>query len=197
MIDALPAFLVFAVSTLFTPGPNNIMLTASGANFGFRRTIPHILGVDCGFAFMVFAVGMGLGAAFEAADTLQQVMRWIGAAFLIYLGLRIATAGRSETGAARGRPFRFYEAAAFQWVNPKAWAMAVGAYATFAPPDASPLTAAATFAAIFWLIGLTSSGAWAAFGVGIGRLLDTNLKLRVFNVALGALTIASVGLLFL
>lgn len=197
MIEVLPVFLVFAVSSLFTPGPNNIMLTASGANFGFRRSVPHILGVDIGFSFMTFAVGVGLGAAFEAADTLQTVMRWLGAAFLVYLGLRIAMSGRAETGAARGRPFRFYEAAAFQWVNPKAWAMAVGAYAAFAPPDVPAWTAAAAFAGVFFFVGLVSSVMWTSFGVAIGRLLDTRLKLRVFNVTLGTLTIASVALLFI
>lgn len=196
MIDVLPAFVAFAFASLFTPGPNNIMLTASGANFGFRRSLPHILGVDVGFSFMTFAVGMGLGAAFEAAAVIQEIMRWLGAAFLVYLGLRIAMARRADGGDAGARPFRFYEAAAFQWVNPKAWAMAVGAYAAFAPPGVAPEIAAGAFAAIFFFVGLMSSTMWTVFGVGVGRLLDTPLKLRVFNVTLGTLTIASVALLF-
>jgi len=195
--DSLPALLLFAVSTLFTPGPNNIMLTASGANWGLRRSLPHVLGVDLGFAFMVFAVGLGFGAVFAAIPEIQAILRWVGAAFLVYLGLRIALAGRSVDGVRRGRPFRFIEAAAFQWVNPKAWTVAVGAFAAFAPADSPAWATAALFAVILLFVGLAASLTWASFGTAIGRLLKTDRTLRVFNVTLGALTIASVGLLFM
>lgn len=196
MTEALPALILFALSTLYTPGPNNIMLAASGANYGLRRSLPHILGVDFGFSFMVFAVGLGIGVAFDAFPALQSVMRWVGAAFLVYLGLRIAMAGRAEGGGARGRPFRFIEAAAFQWVNPKAWTMAIGAFAAFAPAGVAPAVTAAAFACLFLVLGFGSSLLWAGAGVAIGRWLRSDRHLRLFNVTLGALTIASVGLLF-
>lgn len=196
MTEVLPFFMLFAVTNLFTPGPNNIMLTASGANYGLRRSLPHILGVDIGFSVMVFIVGLGFGVVFATAPELQTALRWIGAGFMIYLGLRIATAGRAKDGTRRGRPFRFIEAAAFQWVNPKAWTMAVGAFAAFAPPETAAWFVAAVFAAIFFVVGLASSTTWTAFGTAIGRLLHTDRRLRIFNVTLGALTIASVALLF-
>ena len=196
-MEILPFFLVFAVTTLFTPGPNNIMLTASGANYGLKRTLPHLFGVDCGFAFMVFLVGMGFGAVFSALPELQAIMRWIGATFLVCLGVMIAISGRTKDGTTRGRPLTFIEAAAFQWVNPKAWSMAIGTFATFAPEGVSALTTAAVFAGIFFVIGLASSMTWAGFGIGIRRALKSDLHLRIFNVTLGLLTIASVALLFI
>lgn len=197
MAEILPFFMLFAVTNLFTPGPNNIMLTASGANYGLRRSLPHVLGVDIGFSLMVFVVGLGFGVVFATVPELQTILRWVGAAFMVYLGLRIAIAGRAKDGTRRGRPFRFVEAAAFQWVNPKAWTMAVGAFAAFAPEGVAAWIVAATFAGIFFLFGLASSMTWTAFGTAIGRLLSTDLRLRVFNVTLGGLTIVSVALLFL
>jgi threonine/homoserine/homoserine lactone efflux protein len=132
LIDLLPAFALFALVSSITPGPNNTMLLASGVNFGFLRTIPHALGISLGFMLLVVAVGLGLGEIFTAAPWTYTALRWIGAAYLLYLAWCIATSGRmSEAGEHGGTPMTFLGAAAFQWVNPKAWVMAVGAITTY------------------------------------------------------------------
>src|SRR5262245_35169175 len=123
--ELLWALLVFVVVTLFTPGPNNAMLMASGLNFGFRRGLPHLWGVALGFAVMVLAVGLGLGALFAAYPAAYTVLKYVGAAYLLYLAWQIASASPHEEGGdPRGRPITFLEAAAFQWLNPKGWVMA-------------------------------------------------------------------------
>lgn len=132
--DLLLAFALFALVTSITPGPNNTMLLASGVNFGFNRSIPHILGISCGFFVLVLAVGLGLGAVFEAYPVLYSVLRYVGAAYLLYLAWKIARSGpMSETEQGQGKPISYWGAAAFQWVNPKAWVMAVGAISTYTP----------------------------------------------------------------
>ncbi len=126
--ELLVAFVLFAFVSSITPGPNNTMLLSSGVNFGFNRTVPHMLGISCGFAVMVLAVGLGLGAVFKAYPLLYTVLRYAGAAYLLYLAYKIATSGPvRDTGGQEGRPMSFLAAAAFQWVNPKAWVMAIGA----------------------------------------------------------------------
>jgi threonine/homoserine/homoserine lactone efflux protein len=128
--DLLLAFILFAFVSSITPGPNNTMLLSSGVNFGFNRTIPHMLGISCGFALMVLAVGFGLGAVFKAYPILYTVLRYAGAAYLLYLAYKIATSGPAEDGdQSNTRPMSYLSAAAFQWVNPKAWVMAIGATA--------------------------------------------------------------------
>src|SRR4051812_15798766 len=116
--DLVTAFVLFAIASLFTPGPNNLMLMTSGVNFGFTRTLPHALGVVIGFGFLVLALGLGLGAVFEAVPGLYAVLKFAGAAYLLYLAWRIASAGPATIRKRDGRPFTFLEAAAFQWVNP-------------------------------------------------------------------------------
>lgn len=117
---------LFALVSSITPGPNNIMLASSGLTFGFRRTIPHMLGVNLGFTLMLVLVGLGLGTMFQQLPWLYTVLKYAGAMYLLYLAWKIAMSGPLESGAQRGRPFTFMQAALFQWVNPKAWVMAVG-----------------------------------------------------------------------
>ena len=132
--DLLTAFVLFAFVSSITPGPNNTMLLASGVNFGFNRSIPHILGISCGFFVLVLAVGLGLGAVFEAYPLLYSVLRYVGAAYLLYLAWKIARSGpMSEEQQGQGQPLGYWGAAAFQWVNPKAWIMAIGAISTYTP----------------------------------------------------------------
>ena len=185
----------FAFATTWTPGPNNMMLAASGATFGWRPTVPHAMGVALGFALMVFLIALGLGEVFQRSETLQTGLAWGGFAVMLYLAWRIATAGAAPGAAkarSRARPMRFHEAAAFQWVNPKAWVMAIAVAATYARGD-DPITDAAIIAAIFVIAGLTSSQTWTAFGAGIGRALGTGARLRAFNVTMGLL-LAACGL---
>ena len=131
-LSLLGPLALFALVSSITPGPNNVMLATSGLNFGFRRTIPHLLGVSIGFTLMVFLVGVGLGSVFQQVPALYTVLKYAGAAYLLYLAWKIANAGEMKDGVSRARPMTFLQAAAFQWVNPKAWVMAVGIIATHA-----------------------------------------------------------------
>ena len=128
-------FLVFAFVSSVTPGPNNLMLMASGVNYGVRRTLPHLAGVWLGFGAMTLAIGLGLAAVFGTAPWLYLVLRWGAAAYILYLAYRMATARGVGTAVTSGRPMSFLGAAAFQWVNPKAWVMALGAVTTYVEPE--------------------------------------------------------------
>lgn len=189
--DLLGALAVFCAVTLFTPGPNNVMLMTSGLNHGFARSLPHQLGVAFGFAFMVFLVGVGLGAVFAAYPALYAVLKYAGAAYLLYLAWAIATAGAMEDGeGSTGRPMTFLEAALFQWVNPKAWVMAVGAMSAYAGVAAFPWNVA-IITALFGLLGLPSCGAWVLFGAALRRVLTSPAAVRAFNVAMALALVAS------
>src|SRR6185295_19173948 len=137
-MELLAALALFCVVTLFTPGPNNLKLMTSGLNFGFRRGLPHLLGVTLGFALMVLIVGLGLGAILEKWPLLYTVLKYGGAAYLLYLAWQIAVSIPPTPGGA-GSPIGFLQAVAFQWVNPKAWVMAVGAISTYAAVAAFPV----------------------------------------------------------
>ncbi|MEL6768143.1 MAG: LysE family translocator [Pseudomonadota bacterium] len=191
--DQFLALLGFALATTWTPGPNNVMLAASGATHGWRRTLPHAMGVALGFPFMVFAVALGLGEVFEAAPAFRSGLAWLGAAVMLWLAWRIGTA-RPAAGVdgegAQGRPFSFVEAAAFQWVNPKAWVMSIGVSASYVSGIA-PVREALLIMLVFMLAGLTSSQAWTASGAAIGRALGTGPRLRLFNATMGVLVAAS------
>lgn len=180
-----------AVAALWTPGPNNLMLASSGATFGLRATVPHALGVSIGFGAMFFAVSIALGEIFQSSPALRDGMTWAGAALMLYLAWRIATSGRADESGARSRPFTFVEAAAFQWINPKAWTIAIGTSAVFISGRA-PVLEAAALALIYTTVGLTSSHGWAGAGAALQRLLSTDLRLRVFNGVMGALVAAYV-----
>jgi threonine/homoserine/homoserine lactone efflux protein len=187
-LQTLLALAGFAFATTWTPGPNNMMLAASGASFGWRMTVPHAVGVALGFPVMVFLIALGLGEVFQRSQVLRTGLAWAGFAIMLYLAWRIAMAG-AATANRRARPLRFHEAAAFQWVNPKAWVMAIGVSAAYAS-GGDPVGDAAIIAAVFVIAGLTSSQTWAAFGAGIGRILGTGARLRGFNITMGLLLAA-------
>jgi threonine/homoserine/homoserine lactone efflux protein len=193
MPEFLIPFTLFAIAGSFTPGPNNIMLTASGANFGFRRTLPHILGICIGFPLMVAAVGIGLGRLFEVVPAIHAVLKVAGTAYLLWLAWRIATAGSADAGDAGARPLSFIEAAAFQWVNPKAWIMATGAISTFTLAGEAILPQVLTIVGIFTVVSVPSATVWTLLGIGIARLLRSPLALRLFNIGMGALLALSVA----
>lgn len=193
--EILLALVGFAFATTWTPGPNNMMLAASGATFGWRATLPHALGVALGYPLMVFLIALGLGEVFQRSPTLRTGLAWAGFCVMLWLAWRIATADAARARA-RSRPLRFHEAAAFQWINPKGWAMAIGVSATYAR-GAEPVLEAAIAALVFVLAGMTSSQGWAVFGAGIGKLLGSGLRLRLFNVTMGLLLAASAAWLVL
>lgn len=190
-LDLLLGFALFALVTSITPGPNNTMLLASGVNFGFNRTIPHMLGITCGFFSLVLAVGLGLGAVFQTYPLLYTVLRYVGAAYLIYLAWKIAHSGPvSDGGADENKPISYWGAAAFQWVNPKAWIMAIGAISTYTPLQGYFFNVV-VIAAVFALINLPSVSLWVVCGSLLRNLLQDRRWLRVFNWGMALLLVAS------
>ncbi|MDH1659751.1 LysE family translocator [Pseudomonas mosselii] len=190
-LDLLSAFVLFAFVSSITPGPNNTMLLASGVNFGVRRTIPHALGISVGFMVMVLAVGLGLGEVFKAWPPLYSILRYAGAAYLLYLAWNIATSGpMSGDSAGRRKPLGFWGAAAFQWVNPKAWVMAVGAITTYTPAQGYVFNVI-VIAAVFALVNLPSVGIWVMFGSALRNLLRNPRAVVLFNVLMAVLLVIS------
>ena len=190
-LDLLLGFALFALVTSITPGPNNTMLLASGVNFGFNRTIPHMLGITCGFFVLVVAVGFGLGAVFQTYPLLYTVLRYVGAAYLLYLAWKIAHSGPvSDSEKPEAKPISYLGAAAFQWVNPKAWIMAIGAISTYTPMQGY-FTNVIVIAAVFALINLPSVGVGAACGTLLRNVLKDRRWLRLFNWGMAALLVAS------
>jgi threonine/homoserine/homoserine lactone efflux protein len=190
-LDLLLGFALFALVTSITPGPNNTMLLASGVNFGFNRTIPHMLGITCGFFVLVVAVGFGLGAVFQTYPLLYNVLRYIGAAYLLYLAWKIAHSGPvSEREKGESKPISYLGAAAFQWVNPKAWIMAIGAISTYTPMQGY-FTNVIVIAAVFALINLPSVSVWAGCGTLLRNVLKDRRWLRLFNWGMALLLVAS------
>lgn len=187
--DVLTALVAFAFVTSITPGPNNLMLMASGANFGFRRTIPHMLGVGLGFTLMVVLVGAGLVQVFDAYPVSYAVLKGVSVGYLLYLAWKIATAAPPRAGDKAGTPMTFVQAVLFQWVNPKAWAMALTAVSVYAPSQT--LSAIALVALIFGAINLPSVSSWTVMGQQMRRLLTNPRRLRAFNIVMAVLLIAS------
>ncbi|HZH26647.1 MAG TPA: LysE family translocator [Azospirillaceae bacterium] len=196
MIDVLGVVL-FALSMSITPGPNNVMVTASGANFGFARTVPHMAGIALGFPLMLVAVGLGLGGVFTAYPAVHQVMKFAGAAYLVSMAWRIATATPAGDADRRSRPLTFLEAAAFQWVNPKAWIIALGALTTYTRVGGDMLVESLAIAGIFMPASFLSVTAWALFGLALRRLLTAPAALRAFNVGMAVLLVLSLVPLFI
>ncbi|MES2342596.1 MAG: LysE family translocator [Pseudomonadota bacterium] len=186
----LAALALFAFVSSITPGPNNTMLMASGANFGFRATVPHLSGVAIGFAVMVVAVGLGLGGLFGAYPPLHDILAVIGGAYMVWLAWKIATAKGIAGGQSGGRPQTFWQAAAFQWVNPKAWAMALGGVTTYAPAEHYTLNVVLV-SLVFMAINAPCVATWTGFGVALRRFLDRPAILRGFNVTMALLLLAS------
>lgn len=189
--------LTFAVAACITPGPNNIMLTASGANFGFKRTIPHILGICFGLEFLMLVVALGFNILFSLYPQLQVLLKVAGSVYLLYLAWKIATSKKPVGLEDKGRPFTFVQAAAFQLLNPKALMMAVTSMSTFTLAGDRYFVSAMVVMFVYSVICLPSISAWASFGTAIGRLLKSNRAFRIFNLSMGGLTAASVGLILM
>lgn len=198
MFEMVFPIALFGLASAATPGPNNVMLTASGSAFGLRRTIPHIAGISIGFPVMIYAVGLGLGEIFTRYPQVHLALKWIGAAYLLYLAWRIAQAGSTDGGnSSNGRPLTFWEAAAFQWVNPKAWMMAVGSIPAFTTIGGNYYLELLLISVVFAAICVPSCIAWCMFGVGIRQLIRSEETARLVNLILAGLVALSIGLLFL
>jgi threonine/homoserine/homoserine lactone efflux protein len=185
-LELILAFVSYAFVTSITPGPNNTMLLASGANYGVVRSIPHILGINLGFGAMVLAVGLGAGSIFTTVPQLQTILRVAGIIYLLYLSWQIAQSAPMSRDGAVGSPMTFLSAAAFQWVNPKAWIMVMGAITTYVPSDGR-WQSVALIALIFCLVNLPCIITWAGLGVWIRYFLTKPLYIRVFNYAMAAI----------
>ncbi|MGF3024261.1 LysE family translocator [Methylobacterium aquaticum] len=185
----------FAIAMSATPGPNNAMVVASGATYGFTRTIPHMLGVAAGFPVMLVVLGTA-GLPVLTDPRVHAVLKWVGAAYLLWLAWTIAGSdpdpAAPDAPAGTGRPFGFLQAALFQWVNPKAWIIAAGALATYtAQAEGASLTATLLLAILFGLVALPCLAVWTLIGVGTARILKTRRALRLFNLAMAGLLVAS------
>ncbi len=189
--ELLSALAAFAFVSSITPGPNNLMLMASGANFGWARTIPHMLGVAIGFALMTVLVGVGLIRVFEIWPFTYSILKVASIVFLAWLAWKIANAApppdRTQTV---GTPLTFIQAALFQWVNPKAWAMSLTALSAYRP-EGSGLAGVLVVAVIFGIVNLPSVGCWVLLGTQLRRLLNVPWKLRLFNISAALLLLAS------
>ena len=186
---------VFAFVTSVTPGPNNMMLLASGVNFGVRATLPHMLGISCGHFIMLMAVGLGLGELFIRVPVIYQGMQVLGMAYMLYLAWGIVKSRAPlEHDAANdvAKPLGFCGAAAFQWVNPKAWVMTLGFFSNYLPQDAGIVLIAAA-SLVFSLINFPSIAVWALMGARMGHYLQVDLYRRIFNWTMAALLVASMA----
>src|SRR6478672_6522848 len=193
----LIAFILFATVMFFTPGPNNIMLLSSGLTYGFRPTIPHIMGITIGFAFMVGTVGLGLGTIFIAYPVLQTILKYAGAAYLIYLAVAIAISGKAPSGESNRRgPMTFWGAAMFQWVNAKGWVMVIGTITAYAAIASFPWNIIIQ-TAISLVMGTLSTVAWALFGSALRPVLTSPRAVRAFNIVMAVLLLASLYPVFM
>lgn len=197
--------LAFATAMAATPGPNNVMVAASGATFGFGPTVPHILGISVGFPAMLALVAIGAAEPLRAWPWLHEALRWIGAAYMLWLAWHIATAdpaaavdqGRAKA-ARRGRPMTFVQAALFQWVNPKAWVAAAGTVVTYITASGPGFWLQATvLEGVFVVTTVVFVALWTGIGAGAARVLRTARAVRRFNLAMAGLLVLSLIPLFL
>ncbi|MCM0150727.1 LysE family translocator [Photobacterium galatheae] len=193
----LISLMAFAATMTGTPGPNNMMVTASGANFGYWRTVPHILGIGFGLVSMILLVAAGLGVIFVRYPVLHEVLRWLGSAYLLYLAWKIATSGgKVQLDDKDARPMSFIAAALFQYVNPKAWMMSVTAISTFTSTGEAYWSSALAVAMVFYVVGFPCVSLWAGFGTLIGRWLNQPQARQRFNLTMGTLTAGCVVMIW-
>lgn len=189
--------ILFAIACCVTPGPNNIMLTASGANFGFKRTIPHILGITGGLATLMTLAAMGLGLLLSQFPQIETVLKVAGSAYILLLAWKIATISTLSQEKKKGKPFTFMQAALFQFLNPKALVMTVSAMATFTIAGEEYIPTATQVIIVFSVTCIPAVSLWAGFGTAIGRFLSSPRRFRVFNLSMGTITALSVGFIIL
>lgn len=187
----LLSFSIFAFVAAFTPGPNNVMLAASGANFGLRRTLPHIFGICAGFLCMVVAASFGLTSMFSALPQLLILFKIAGGIFIVYLAWKIATAAPQQDKPQVSQPLSFTAAALFQLINPKAVIVIISAISTYASASASPLHATILITSIFAIVTILSTLLWGYAGEILGRVLKQRNHLRIFNAAMACLLLVT------
>lgn len=187
--EILTALALFALVSSITPGPNNLMLMASGVNFGAWRTLPHALGVCIGFTVMVGLVGLGLMGIFDAIPYSHEVLKAVSTVYLLYLAYKLATTSSMGKRAIDGRPMTFWQAVLFQWVNPKAWTMALTAMTVYAGSGSLQVILLVTL--VFGVVNAPSISVWVVAGDRLRRILSTPTRLRAFNIVMAILLVAS------
>ena len=190
-MENLPSFLLFAFTAAITPGPNNIMIMASGLNFGLRASLPHLLGISLGVPAMLLMVGIGAGYLFERYPLLHEIIKIAGVLYLLYLAWLIARSAPSSSEQ-RSAPLTFFQAALFQWVNPKTWIMGTSAIAAYTSVGTDMALQVAIICLVFFLMALPSAGTWLVFGRALQRLLRRPHHRNVFNIVMAILLVASV-----
>ncbi|MDO9418777.1 LysE family translocator [Pararhizobium sp.] len=188
--DTLLALTLFAFTTSITPGPNNMMLFASGVNFGFRRTIPHMIGIGSGFFSLLIATGLGLGALLHSVPLLYTLLKFAGGAYLVWIAWKIGSSRTLGEGSSGAQPMTFLQAAGFQWINPKAWVMAVTAMATYTS-EANYLISVIIVGAVFAVVNVPSVSTWAGFGSALRQWLSHPVRLKWFNITMAVLLVLS------
>ena len=194
MFDAelMAAFTLFSFVTAITPGPNNLMVLASGVNFGWRRSLPHITGVIVGFPSVAIIVAIGLGDTLEANPEIHQFIRWPGVLFILYLAWSIATANEPSAAPLRNRPLTFIEAWLFQWINPKAVIVIMTTFAVYTSTEYPVFGQVAFIAFIYALSAGIAVTTWLLLGVNLKKLMRNTRHLRIFNIAMGMLLVIAV-----
>ncbi|CZF84464.1 MULTISPECIES: LysE family translocator [Grimontia] len=191
-MDYLIAVTLFAISASATPGPNNLLLMSSGANFGVKKSLPLMCGICFGFALMLFLVGVGFGQIFQQFPELHFIIKCVGTAYLLYLAFLIARSGEIEESGAEAKPLTFMKGALFQWVNAKAWVVATGAIAAFTTLGAGYYTQNLTIATTFFVVSFPSVGIWLLFGSALKRVLSSAARRKAFNYFMAILLVLSV-----
>jgi threonine/homoserine/homoserine lactone efflux protein len=185
------SLMVFTFVSSVTPGPNNIMLFASGVNHGIKKSLPHYFGICGGFVFLVACVGFGLGALFKQSPLLHQILQIVGALYLVYFAWKIANSKSSSSSGEIRNPITFFEAALFQWINPKAWVMAIGSVAAFTI-QTNIVSSIAMIIGMYFIMGLFAMGIWLTLGVSLQSFLNSNKRQRIFNITMAILLLISI-----
>jgi len=191
-MEIIIAIFVFSFSATITPGPNNIMILASGLNFGTFKSLPHYLGICFGFPIMVMLVGLGFGFIFESFPLVHTYIRIVGIIYLLFLSWKIATSAPNTLNAKQATPFSFLQAVVFQWVNPKAWIMATSAVAAFTSGDTEILFQVLIIALTFMIVAFPSTGLWLLCGVWLKKIFNSPSHQRIFNIGMALLLILSI-----
>jgi threonine/homoserine/homoserine lactone efflux protein len=191
MFETLIPYILYCIAMSGTPGPNNLMVLASGVNYGYKRSQPHIWGINIGFSLMMFILALGVGAVFLAEPRLQFAMKMIGVIYMLWLAWKIATQQGIGEGKSASKPLTFLQAAAFQWVNIKAWMMVLGAISVYAPMGFNPWQKAFYLSGVMLIAGSAPTHIWTLFGVGIRSYLENPKALRIFNVMMAVVLVLS------
>lgn len=183
----------FGFAASISPGPNNIMLLSSGLTFGYKRTIPHALGVNFGFPVMVICVGLGIGKLFDVFPTIYSVLKVAGIGYLLWMAWHIAdTKGSLDAKSTKDKPFTFLQAALFQWVNPKAWVMAITSTAAFITDEELAYVQVLIISCIYFFCAAVSANSWALGGVMLKRFVENKRSVQIFNITMAILIVGSV-----